>query len=319
MKLRLVIAAATQFLASAAFAQSIAPQPTQWIVAPAFAKSNDARENISGAACAVTQPAYRACLAVNDEKKYAQLFSIDGNTIVPGTVVRLLGDNADGDPDAEGVAYSGGYFYVVGSHGLSRKKGKLQGASFLVFRIPANLKTGGAGEIAPAVQTSSRLRAALRADEHIGPFAERPLSANGANIEGIAVDGGRLYAGLRGPSVGGRAFILSANIGGVFAGGNLGATVHPLALGAGAGIRDLARVSGGLLVLAGPATEEGVPAAVFHWNPASGGLKKLSNLGGTSGKAETLLVLGQTEQNYRVLVMFDGIANGGPTEYLLPR
>ena len=36
-------------------------------------------------------------------------------------------------------------------------------------------------------------------------------------------------------------------------------------------------------------------------------------------KAETLLVLEQSPQGYRVLVMYDGPANGQPMEYWLPR
>lgn len=270
----------------------------------------------------MTQPAFRSCLAVNDQKKYAQFFSIFGNTIVPGSVVRLLGDGADGDPDAEGAAYHNGYFYVVGSHGRGRHSGKLGAASFLVFRFAAIMQSGNAAadEIAPAVQTSAKLREVIRTAEPLGPFAEKLLNANGANIEGIAVDGERLYVGFRGPSLEGRAFILSAALDGVFGGKSLAAKVHALALGPGRGIRDLARVDGGLLVLAGPAAEENVPASVFLWNPASGALKKLADLGGipAGAKAETLLALGQTPQQYSVLVLFDGIANGRPTEYQIP-
>jgi hypothetical protein len=60
---------------------------------------------------------------------------------------------------------------------------------------------------------------------------------------------------------------------------------------------------------------------VYWWNPASGALKKLSELGATpaGAKAETLLVLEQQPQRYRVLVMHDGLANGAPMEYWLPR
>jgi hypothetical protein len=291
------------------------------MVAPAFAKNNEARENISGAACAVSQPRFRSCLAVNDQKKYAQFFSIFGNTIVPGSVMRLLGDEADGNPDAEGVAYHNGFFYVVGSHGRGRHSGKLSAASFLVFRFAAIMQSGkSADEIAPAVRISAKLREAIRAAETLGPFAEKPLSENGVNIEGIAVDGERLYIGLRGPTLEGRAFILSAALDGVFGSKAVAAKVHRLALGPHRGIRDLARVDGGILVLAGAATDEPVLASVHLWNPASGALKKLAELGGipVGGKAESLLVLRQTPQRYHVLVLFDGIADGQPTEYVIP-
>jgi hypothetical protein len=57
---------------------------------------------------------------VNDQKKYAQFFSVDGTTIMPDPngIIRL--SDAEGDPDAEGTAYADGYFYVTGSHGRSR-------------------------------------------------------------------------------------------------------------------------------------------------------------------------------------------------------
>lgn len=301
-----MIAAVALFSASASSAQTVNPESAYWSVAPAFSKSDDARTNISGAACASAQ----SCLAVNDQKKYAQFFSISGNKIVPGALVGLLPDGADGDPDGEGAAYDTGYFYVIGSHGLSRKKGKFEKESFLVFRF----KRGG------AVEKSARLREAMRAAQPIAPFAEKPLNANGANIEGIAVAGGRLYAGFRGPSIDGRAFILDAAVDGIFGIAPLDTKVHALALGAGRGIRDLARVDDGVLVLAGPVTEGGGGPSVFHWN-AAGALKKIADLGGTlpGAKAETLLLLEQQPQRYRVLVMFDGPANGQPTEYLLPR
>ena len=38
-----------------------------------------------------------------------------------------------------------------------------------------------------------------------------------------------------------------------------------------------------------------------------------------SAKAETLLVLDEQPDHYRVLIMFDGIANGGPREFRIPR
>ncbi|HZS65241.1 MAG TPA: DUF3616 domain-containing protein [Xanthobacteraceae bacterium] len=308
------------FLTAPARAQLIPPQPTQWLVSPGFGKSEAARMNISGAACAVTTPPFRACLAVNDEESYAQTFRIAGRTLVPGPVVPLLGKSGS-DPDAEGAAYDNGYFYAIGSHGLSRHNGKLHESAFLVFRLRAAVQPANApGEIAAPVETSGKLRAALRDAESVGAFAEKPLNAGGINIEGIAVAGGRLYAGLRAPNLENRGFVLSAALDGVFGNKPLAAKVHALALGPHRGIRDLARVDGGILVLAGPSVEENVPVSVFFWNPDSGALKKLGDLDRLppGAKAETLLVLAQTPQLFDVLVMFDGIKDGGPIEYVLP-
>jgi hypothetical protein len=94
------------------------------------------------------------------------------------------------------------------------------------------------------------------------------------------------------------------------------AKVHALPLGTDTGIRDLARVSGGLLVLAGSTRDEPIPASLFFWDETTDTAKKLSgpDLSDVppSAKAETLLVLDEQPDHYRVLIMFDGIANGGP-------
>src|SRR5689334_12440048 len=106
------------FVVMPAAAQSPLPPIGQWQVQSNF-KGQEARENLSGAACARTSPALRSCLIVNDQKKYAQFFSVEGTTIMPDPegVIRLSDD--EGDPDAEGAAYADGYFYVTGSHGRS--------------------------------------------------------------------------------------------------------------------------------------------------------------------------------------------------------
>ncbi len=77
MKRRLAsIALGLWIIPTLAPAQTVAPQSAHWSVAPQFGKNAEARENLSGAACAPTQPPFRSCLAVNDQKKYAQFFTI---------------------------------------------------------------------------------------------------------------------------------------------------------------------------------------------------------------------------------------------------
>jgi hypothetical protein len=326
MRILIPIALALWLTPSPTPAQTIAPQSAHWSVAPAFGKDAGARKNISGAACAPTQPPFRSCLMVNDDAKYAQFFSIADNKIVPGAVIGLLGDNAATDPDAEGAAFHNGYFYVIGSHGLGRNSAK-DNSSFVVLRFKVDAKTGMPAfevtdrQIAPQIEKSVALRAAIGKAEFVGPYAEKPLDANGVNIEGIALAGDRIYFGFRGPSLEDRGFILSAAIDGVFGIKPMDTKMHALALGEATGIRDLARVDSGFLVLTGGVNNQEFTPAVFHWNAATGALKKLGELGDTppGAKAETLLVLEQQPQRYRVLVMYDGIANGRPTEYWLPR
>lgn len=306
----------------------IAPVGAPWPVEPDFAKSAVARQNLSGAACAPTQPPFRSCLAVNDEKKYAQLFSIDGRKLTPSAVVRLSGEEEEHDPDAEGAAYADGYFYVIGSHARSRRFDALIEARFAVFRFPVDRDTGqlrftGSDDSVVGLQKSTKVRAALRGAPVIGPWMEQPLPAGGVNIEGLAVGGGRMFLGLRAPSVDGRAFIVAVAVEGVFGEQPLDLAVHALPLGPDIGIRDLAPVSGGLLVLSGATRDEPVPASIFRWDERSGAVQPLAQLTlpreAEQARAEALLLLEETPEHYRVLVMFDGVSNGAPTEYRIPR
>jgi len=298
-----------------------------WSVQGDFEKGEEARTNLSGAACAATAPPFRSCLIVNDQKNYAQFFSIEGTTLVPSAVVRLR-DGGDGDPDLEGAAYDRGFFYAAGSHGRSRYANNPNDTSYAVFRFAVGKngkpKSTPSEDSAAGVQTSARLRAAIRDARGLGAFYDKPLSQNGVNIEGIAVKGGRMHLGFRGPSVDGRGFILSADADAVFGKKKLRAAVHALPLGETTGIRDLAAVRDGILILTGPVNDQPVTPAVFLWNEKTGALKKLAELAippqYKKNKAETLLVLGDEKgKPYRVLVMFDGPANGGPTEYEIPR
>lgn len=315
-------------------APKIAPEAIQWTPASIFEKDakgdklkDQPRMNLSGAACVPTTPKFTSCLIANDEKKYAQFFSINGNTLTPRKLIRL--SDADKDPDAEGVAYAAGYFYVTGSHGRSRHKDADNDSSYAVFRLAVDPATGipkfepNEKEVV-GVESSSRLREAIREGDTIKTFFNRPLAEGGVNIEGIAVKNGRMHFGLRGPSQGGNAFVLSVDAEAVFSkDGDLKNMVTPLALGLNTGIRDLAAVSDGILILAGPTRDEIVPYAVWFWDGVGTTAKPLRTLdlsGVDKGaKAEILLPLEEDNSNIRVLVMFDSLENGGAMSFKIPR
>jgi len=90
------------------------------------------------------------------------------------------------------------------------------------------------------------------------------------------------------------------------------------------GIRDLAAVPDGFLVLAGPALPEqdGSPGsgAAFHWRE-DGTLTKLRDVGLRQDgiKPEVLLLLGVTATSYRIVVMHDGVPGGSPLEYQISK
>lgn len=305
------------------------PAPTSWTVSEKFEKNKDARTNLSGAACTTRAPPFTSCVIVNDEKKYAQFFAMDGTVIHPEKVIRLIADDQKGNPDAEGAAYDAGYFYITGSHGRSRHHPKKKNkSSYIVFRFPVDAATGRptfrvSEDEVVGVESSRRIREVVK--DMVAAFYDKRLDQNGVNIEGIAVRDGRIYFGLRGPSDQGKAFVLSVDAKAAFSQDeDLRARADILRLGPRTGIRDLATVADGLLVLTGPVNEQEVAPAVRHWDPNTGLLGPARELlipeVAKKGKAETLLILKDVAgEPWRALVMFDGPKNGAPTEYFIPR
>lgn len=311
----------------------VAPEATTWKPASIFKKDSkddfekQPRMNLSGAACVPTTPKFTSCLIANDEKKYAQFFSIEGNVLIPQKLIRLSDD--DKDPDAEGVAYEKGFFYVSGSHGRSRKSDKKNRSSYVVFRIAVDPETGtpktepnakkvDGVESAHGCATSSGMTTMSR------PYFNEPLAEGGVNIEGIAVRKGRMYFGLRGPSLKRHAFVLSIDAEALFTkDDDLKPNTTSLELGKNTGIRDLAVVRDGLLILAGPTREENVPYAVWLWDGSSETAKPLATLDLSKvtkdAKAEILLPLEEDAASIRILVMFDGVENGGAMSFKMKR
>lgn len=302
--------------ATPAAAQMCGPDTWKaWSVTPNF-RGDKARREISGAAC---DHAAGRCIAVNDQRPFAQLFSISGRTITPGDSVDLI--PGDTEPDAEAAAFADGRFYVSGSHGNSRRENKPNEPSYVVARI--NVQTGAVDA------RSDKWRNAISASAELGPYAAKKLDgggpdgAGGANIEGLAVWKGRMYLGFRGPSVSGKAFLMSAPIDDVFSSGAaLAAATHSIRLGDRTGIRDLAAVETGLLILSGPVNNDALAPLIWHWNPESGALELLGQVSDLPEdiKAETILVLPDSDAaRHRLLLFFEGDKNGRPAECSVPK
>jgi Protein of unknown function (DUF3616) len=316
--------------------QALKPAGSPWSVSPAFEKK-EAREAISGAACAPTSPV--VCLAANDEKKYAQFFTLERFKLVPGKLIRLVpdkeGDFEFDELDTEGVAYDGGFFYVIGSHGAPRRSNTIDPSRFFIHRFKVDEQTGMpafpfSGDVAAKeIVRTDKLREVIKNAKEIAPFAEQPLNKNGANIEGIAVKAGRIFLGFRGPSIDENALIMEVDANAVFGKAPIEAKVHQVRLGKDVGIRDLAAVQSGLLILAGPTPDEKsladgtrIDYPVLHWDGRSPDVKPLGRLDGVpkEGKPETLLVLEDSAPKpYRVLVLIESIENASPTEYVIER
>ena len=321
----------------------------------AFLGDGGAATDISGMACMPASNGQRTCLVINDENKNAQFVTIRNDRMTVGQPIALIGNapnpKTSGTPpkpgcekaddfdnlDGEGVAYSEPHFYVVGSHGCSRKKGKFRLSSFILARVrvdgqgrPAG-SDGAAlagGNFAAAVETSYRVSDWLKRSGTAAAFFAKDLeSANGLNIEGVAVLDKTIWFGLRAPVIDGAAFLVGGDVAGLFKGGNVPSKaaprVIPVAL-EGRGIRDIAPLPDKrLLVLAGAAHGNEVPFKLFVVDPAKedGNVKPIRLLAEvkqpvdgtpTIGKAEGVTVLDVTADRAQIVVLFDSLLNGAP-------
>ncbi|WP_156384117.1 DUF3616 domain-containing protein [Methylobacterium sp. Leaf456] len=321
-----------------------------WAPGKDEAGQKNVAEDISGIACIDLGGGKRRCLLINDEGGKAQFATIEDFRIEPKKRVDLIGEGPNPatlgrqpkepgcpDPrqrfkelDGEGVAYAAPYFYVTGSHGCARRAKAFTLSAMLLARI--RVTADGKADVAEgaepegAVETTWRLGDALARAETVGAHFLKDLTdENGLNIEGLAVVGDDLYAGLRAPSLDGKAFLVAVSVEALFAKGHepyAGTPrVIPIEVGEGAGIRDLTVLPDGqLLVLTGPAQFQDVPYRLFRFDPKGTAtpvaLGRLAPLDESEkrGKPEAITLVGGD----RVLVFFDSLRNGAPRSYTVP-
>jgi len=297
------------------------PDARTWTVAGDAATDTD----ISGAACA---PDGR-CLLVSDEKRRAWFFRLDETApatpkLIVGSPLKLNPASGEDEADVEGAAFDGGHFYAIGSHGTSRHKNEFQASRYSVYQIEPD------GSVQPSAALAPLLAGVPCIHEHFCSKAQaascQGLHDGGANIEGLAARAGNLYVGFRAPSPDGKAFIVRLAEKAIF--GQAGPELQILRVDLGRdgsgrdlGIRDIAAVADGFLILAGPALPEGDDAVgsgkIFLWREGDTSPRRLQELTvkDKGVKPEVLLVLGETPTAYRALVMCDGVAGGSPAEY----
>ena len=285
--------------------------------------------NLSGAACS---PDGR-CLLVSDEKRRSWFFALDDKgrakpRIVVGEQLKLKPATGGDEADAEGAAFDGDRFYVIGSHGASRRSGKFEASRYSTYRI------GAGGNVKASNALAAIIAGVPGIAEHfcVGATASgcQSLQDGGANIEGLAARNGQLYVGFRAPAPGGKAFILRIAEKALFGHADPKLGVFRVELGRDVvgrdlGVRDIAAVAGGFLILAGPSLPEGDEAVgsgrVFFWREGDEPARLLREFSVKDKgiKPEVLLILGEDPMAYRAMVMCDGIAGGSPTEYRLPK
>ena len=209
----------------------------------------------------------------------------------------------DEEADLEGMAVDGGFMWVVGSHGLKRKAPKpdrsaaenakrltklsLDGNRCLLACLPIDTEASDGPNLVRRAADGRRalclkgnaqgneLTALLLKDPHFGPFMSLPGKGTGFDIAGLAVQGGRVLVGLRGPVLRGWSALLE------FAVAPKGDWLRMVPLDdkgtmlrkhflqlEGLGVRDLHFVGDDLYLLAGPTMVLNGEIRVFRWSQA---------------------------------------------------
>ncbi len=295
----------------------------------------DEADNISGAACAIANEGRYSCLMVGDEVRYARLFALSKDGLTSGKEVFLLPkrntDSQEGEKynetDAEGIAFSSGAYYLVGSHGLN-KSGKRQPSRYFLYRMKIDESTGlvsdlGSENVASTqIERTGNLGAIIAKTPQLARYTELIPDRQGINIEGIAIKDGQLYVGFRGPLLGGGATIASIKLDAVFENSSAELNIlPPISIGDGQGVRDLASVDGGLLILTGPQRDQTGAADVCFWKigEATANCRRLIKAGGEDSKPEAITLLETTTEQFKILIMSDGSNGGAPAIYDFPR
>jgi hypothetical protein len=273
------------------------------------------------------------------------------DTYTFGPEVALPISPAGGDPDREfdleALARDNQGVVAVGSHsarranvggrnGLKRsqadnRKRQLETLSDPSRDVLVQFELSAGGSIAGTPVLAS-LRAIVGQDPILRAFATTPGKENGVDIEGLAIEGQTFWVGFRGPVIrNAYALVLRAsNVGSPVA-----ETVLFLPLG-GRGVRDLVKVPGGFLLLAGPVGDGDQPEAIYWWNgedciigsPTRCELTMRGELARVEqsvkgerllGKAEGLAVVATSDSAFEVMVVFDGVPGGAPGIYRVPR
>jgi hypothetical protein len=329
-----------------ALAQSPAPllRPSGqvWDAGAGFAfalkdkKARKIRRSLSGIACNLNTTGERVCLMAFDEGTQARYATLRPNQLVPDAhpVVLTVGQ---GELDAEGAATDGHYIYVTGSHSTKRSDCSSNPNSRQVLRLTVDPATArGRPE---SLRESSRLWQVMATipalKDHVG---ERQCLGSepgqlGINIEGLAVHDDLLYFGFRGPVIDGEAWVLSVDAAALFGGADPTPQLSRLALGAHRGIRDMVAVKDGFLLLAGPddGKTQGVAWTISLWDGKNSGPLATPRLLATLDlsavalracdvdlKPEAITVLAEGAQSYQVLVLSDGMCDGGPLLFTVP-
>jgi hypothetical protein len=288
----------------------------------------EADEDISGIAC--INKRYGLLGADEDRKVYFIEVSRQNKTI------KILGDiellNSGDEIDIEAIAAENNCYYIIGSHGLSKKQGDIESNRFKFFRLKVNPENGMPVEHVKSkadLVAISSLTYILSRDSLLGRYYRQPLQQKGVNIEGLAIKDGKLYIGLRSPNLDGYTFVIELAADDLFAGADgVDYQLHKLNVGNGLGIREIVRAKECFLIIAGNAGSEPsdeYPESLdyqknrgfelFCWDGRSSEVHRIGRIPEAPGKAEAMMILSENAEGIDVLILFDGPKDGKPTVY----
>lgn len=282
-------------------------------------------------------------LVASNESRGAQIATLSRNpwVITTGPQIPLMIGAGQAECDFEAVAADAksGYFYVLGSHGVSVKKGNRREEQETLFRIPAGMIAAD-GEVETGKKIAKiSLWSLLTQSPTLAPFLGKPLQLNGLNLEGLACKDGKLWIGCRAPVHGsGSVAVLVVDAEIVFSTPSAQwpkAKVHMLDLGKSRGVRDMVAVKDAFLIIAGPSGSAGSEQfpnpqhqdvdekfALFHWIPdVPAGLKEISAVipPKTNSKPEGIMVIEESDSEILILMLHDQRKNGTPRVLRLKR
>lgn len=335
---------------------SVSPEGPFWSAGAGFAfvsKPKDSSRSLSGIACPAELGMPRRCIAVFDEGVAARYVVVDGKGLAPEPedIVLLPGGK---ELDAEGAARDGAFVFVAGSHSAKRGDCSNNPDGRHVFRFGVDPATGKArlgangapadvasddGRLWNLMTRHSVLRAFAGDNKCLGadppPKAPQLKGLHGINIEGIAAKEGWLYFGFRAPAIDGKANILRVAATPLFTGGDLSDTLFTITVGKGGGIRDLLAVPEGLLLLIGPNddTKSTTGWSIAFWDGAAAGGSVIqpkvlahlvlppirSNHCDKEIKPEAMTMLENGPDFRRLLILSDGMCDGGALAYRIPK
>ena len=340
-----------------------------WCVVPSLSdrELNAAGEDVSGIACVTDD----LCMAVSDENRFAEVVRLDrdGFVVKPERFVYLedtattkKGNDRKAlkELDVEAAAAVGNTVVLIGSHGRSRN-GRTQPERFSVYAVtltePAlsawpekrsadETERKAAKGVKRLGETETPLDDGLIAQliEQAETGKSKPMHAawdqclqdNGFNIEGLAASKDRILIGLRGPVIKDTSFVLAGNLNAFLQGRAEDATIYPLPVTEGSGIRAIEPIGDGFLVLTGTSqpkkAEDGecaamkqqgrVRPAIYFWGGPDDpdNIVPIALFSTKTIKPESLKLLSHDEKKKQMelLVFFDDMPSGAPVSYRIP-